>query len=415
MGHHACIAMILAGGRGERLGSLTEFASKPTVHFGGTYRIIDFTLSNCIHSGVEAIGILSQYMADELAQYISSVHEKELRNARSSIHLRPASENGGEYVGTADSIYKNMEFIDKYHPENVLILSGDHIYRMDYAEMLLSHMASGADVTIASTPVPAKDTHRYGILNADERMKITEFQEKPKVAKSNLASMGIYIFRWPVLKERLMMDRADETSQHDFGKNIITGMLRDGLNLFTYRFQGYWMDVGTVESLWQANMDLIGSYPRFALHHENWPLLSAGPSAPMYIADQRSISDSIICQDCDIRGDVNHSVLSSSVVVEEGAILNDSVVMEGARIGRNAVVDKAVIGPGAIIDAGSYIGDEGGLTTYLDGEICSHGVSLVAPNAYIPLGMRLQRQSHMAERGTMRKTHHPLEPANLNA
>jgi len=339
-----CIAMILAGGRGSRLKALTEQVAKPAVTFGGKYRIIDFPLTNCVRSGIDTVGIMTQYQPLLLHDYIGKGQHWDLDLLHGGVSvLPPHSKPGGKawYSGTANAVYQNMNFIETFAPEYVLVLAADHVYKMDYKVMLDYHKSVGADCTIAVIEVPIKDASRFGILNTAENDKVVEFEEKPEHPKNNLASMGIYIFNWRSLKSYLNDDENDPNSNHDFGGDVLPAMLRDGLKLFAYRFDGYWKDVGTEESLWQANMDLLDD---LHLGFEDWHILSKSAGRPPhFVAETGSIKNTLITEGCEIYGSVENSILSVGVIVEEGAVVKDSVIMENARIGKNAVVNYTIL------------------------------------------------------------------------
>ena len=367
--HKECVAMLLAGGRGSRLGPLTEDIAKPAVAFGGKYRIIDFPLTNCVRSGIDTVGVMTQYQPLLLHDYIGKGQDWDLDRLYGGVSILPPRETmGGNawYSGTANAVYQNIDFIDDYNPEYVLVLAGDHVYKMDYAAMLNYHKEVGADGTIAVLEVPLKDASRFGIMNTAEDDKIVEFEEKPPEPKSNLASMGIYIFTWSVLREYLIADDQAADSAHDFGKNIIPSMLNDGRGLFAYRFDGYWKDVGTEESLWQDNMDLLDD---MHLGFENWSILSkTAGRPPHYIAPTGKIKNTLITEGCEIYGSVENSVLSVGVVVEEGAKVTDSVLMENTYIGKNARVEYAMLDEGTVVGAGAEVGEprtQGGKVTVI--------------------------------------------------
>ncbi|MBW5446827.1 glucose-1-phosphate adenylyltransferase [Cohnella sp. CFH 77786] len=360
MRRNECIAMLLAGGEGRRLGVLTKDLAKPAVHFGGKYRIIDFTLSNCVHSGIETVGVLTQYQPLVLNQYLGIGSSWGLDRRDGGMHVLPPfvrSKGGTWYKGTANAIYQNIGFIERYDPEYVLIISGDHIYKMDYGLMLEAHKRNRADATIAVITVPWADASRFGILSVDGDGRITEFAEKPKKPASNLASMGVYIFTWPVLREALIKDEAEKTSSNDFGKDIIPTMLREQARLFTYRFGGYWKDVGTVESLWEANMDLLADEPDLQLDDRSWRIFSVNPNRPaQYVAPHAKVCSSLINEGCLVAGHVNRSVLFHGVTVGEGSLVEDSVVMPGATIGAGARVIRAIVGENAVVGDGCKVG-----------------------------------------------------------
>ena len=358
------VAMILAGGRGTRLKELTAKVAKPAVYFGGKYRIIDFPLSNCANSGIDVVGVLTQYESVLLGTYVGSGTKWGLDGNNSLAAILPARE-GGEvgatwYAGTADAIYQNISFLDQYDPEYVLILSGDHIYKMDYEEMLNVHKEKGADLTVAVLNVSLKEASRFGIMNTDDKGYIYEFEEKPEKPKSTLASMGIYIFNYKELRKYLIADAADENSQHDFGMNIIPSMLADKKKLYAWTFDGYWKDVGTVESLWQANMDLLDD-KELDLYNikKDWKIYSEDTlGKPQLIGAKASVKNSLVAQGCVVNGEVEGSVLFSNVNVGEGAKVIDSVLMPGVLIEEGAVVKKAIIDEGVVVKAGTVVNDE---------------------------------------------------------
>ena len=359
-----CIAMLLAGGQGSRLGILTKNVAKPAVPYGGKYRIIDFPLSNCTNSGIDTVGVLTQYQPLELNAYIGSGAPWDLDISNGGVFVLPPYQKGksGEwYRGTANAIYQNMAFIEQYHPDYVLILSGDHIYKMDYNAMLDYHISHGADATIAVREVPWEEASRFGIMNTDPDGKIVEFEEKPQNPKSNKASMGVYIFTWEKLRHYLTEDEADKNSSNDFGKNIIPNMLRDKQVLVAYDFNGYWKDVGTIESLWEANMDLIDNPMPMNMHDKKWRIYSKNPGMPPhYISEGAVVTDTLITEGCEVYGKVNHSVLFAGVIVEEGADIEYSVVMPGSIIKRGAIVRRSIVAENATVGAGSIIGEDSG-------------------------------------------------------
>lgn len=358
------VAMILAGGRGTRLKELTAKVAKPAVYFGGKYRIIDFPLSNCANSGIDVVGVLTQYESVLLGTYVGSGTKWGLDGNNSLAAILPARERGEVgatwYAGTADAIYQNISFLDQYNPEYVLILSGDHIYKMDYEEMLNVHKEKGADLTVAVLNVSLKEANRFGIMNTDDKGYIYEFEEKPEKPKSTLASMGIYIFSYKELRKYLIADAADENSKHDFGMNIIPAMLADKKKLYAWTFDGYWKDVGTVESLWQANMDLLDD-KELDLYNikKDWKIYSEDTlGKPQLIGKDASVKNSLVTQGCVVNGEVEGSVLFNNVNVGEGAKVIDSVLMPGVLIEEGAVVKKAIIDEGVVIKAGTVVNDE---------------------------------------------------------
>lgn len=359
-----CIAMLLAGGQGSRLGILTKNVAKPAIPYGGKYRIIDFPLSNCTNSGIDTVGVLTQYQPLELNAYIGSGAPWDLDISNGGVFVLPPYQKGksGEwYRGTANAIYQNMAFIEQYHPDYVLILSGDHIYKMDYNAMLDFHIRHGADATIAVREVPWEEAPRFGIMNTDSEGRIAEFEEKPKNPKSNKASMGVYIFTWDKLRQYLTEDEADKKSSNDFGKNIIPNMLNDKQVLMAYDFNGYWKDVGTIESLWEANMDLIDNPMPMNMHDKKWRIFAKNPGLPPhYIAEGATVNNTLITEGCEVYGKVNHSILFAGVIVEEGADVECSVIMPGSVIRRGAVVRRSIVAENAVVGAGSIIGEEKG-------------------------------------------------------
>ena len=354
------LAMILAGGRGSRLHDLTNKVAKPAVSYGGKYRIVDFPLSNCANSGIDIVGVLTQYESILLNSYVAAGRRWGLDAKNSGVFVLPPREKADAdldvYRGTADAISQNIDFIDTYEPEYVLILSGDHIYKMDYAEMLAHHKANNADATIAVIGVPMEEASRFGIMNTNETGRIIEFEEKPPVPKSNLASMGIYIFNWKLLRQMLVEDMVNENSHHDFGKDIIPRLLNDGRNLYAYNFKGYWKDVGTIDSLWEANMDLLDDKNELDLGDSAWKIYTEDVTTlPQYVGANANIKRAYITQGCVIDGDVENSVLFTgakvgakakvldsvlmpNVVVEDGAVINRALIADGVRIGKGAVV-----------------------------------------------------------------------------
>ena len=342
------VAMLLAGGQGSRLGVLTSNMAKPAVPFGGKYRIIDFPLSNCVNSGIDTVGVLTQYRPLALNSYIGTGQHWDLDRMNGGVFVLPpyaTGEDGRWYSGTADAIWQNREFVDQYDPDYVLILSGDHIYKMDYDKMLEYHVDKGAGATIAVLPVPMEEAHRFGIMETDAEERIVSFAEKPKEPKSNKASMGIYIFDWKLLKEYMDRDEEDPSSANDFGKNIIPAMLADGVRMFAYAFTDYWKDVGTIRSYWESHMDMLGDPPVLDLDDPEWRIFSRSPvMPPHYIGGDAQIEDSLVTEGSSVDGTIVHSVLFSGVTVEKNAVVRDSVLLPGAHIGRGARVFKAIIG-----------------------------------------------------------------------
>lgn len=348
------VALILAGGRGSRLKSLTSNIAKPAVYFGGRYRIIDFVLSNVSNSGIQSVGIATQYEATALNNYIGSGRNWGLNGQgclTSILPPRETTKGASWYAGTADAVRQNIDWLDKTGAEYLVILSGDHIYKMDYSDMLAFHKKNQADVTIAVQPVPLGEASRFGIMITDKDDRITEFQEKPKVPKSNLASMGIYIFSYPLLRQMLIDDSKDPSSSHDFGKDILPKMLNGGKRLFAYSFTGYWKDVGTVQSLWEANMDLLDPSCPLDLQSRDWRIYSMDTrSRPSYISPEAKVQDSLVNQGAIIRGEVRHSVISNEVTIEKGAVVTNSYLMPGTTVKAGVRIDYSLIGSKQVID-----------------------------------------------------------------
>ena len=360
--HKKCIAMLLAGGQGSRLFALTTKVAKPAVSFGAKYRIIDFPLSNCTNSNIDTVGVLTQYQPLILNDYIGNGQPWDLDRLYGGVHVLPPyqGKNSSDwYKGTANAIYQNLNFIENYNPDHVLILSGDHIYKMDYNEMLEYHIEKDADCTIATLTVPMKDASRFGIMNTDKNMVITEFEEKPKQPKNDQASMGIYLFKKDKLREYLIKDELTEGSSNDFGKNIIPNMLNDGCRMVAYPFKGYWKDVGTIDSLWSANMDLIGNDPKFDIYDPAWKIYSRNVGIqPQYVGENAKIENSLISGGTEVEGTVINSVIGSTVKIGKGAIVKDSVIFSNVEIGDNAVINYSIIDENVKIGAEAVIGDE---------------------------------------------------------
>jgi glucose-1-phosphate adenylyltransferase len=377
--------MLLAGGQGSRLYVLTSNVAKPAVPFGGKYRIIDFPLSNCTNSGIDTVGVLTQYKPLELNSYIGSGQPWDLDRLDGGVHILPPymreGDKGTWFKGTANAIYQNIGFVDMYDPEYVVILSGDHIYKMNYDKMLEAHKAAGAACTISVLEVPWDEAPRFGIMAVDGENNITEFQEKPKQPKSNLASMGIYVFTWQKLRQALIEDEADPNSSNDFGKNIIPKFLAAGEKMIAYRFDGYWKDVGTLESLWDANMDML-SRGDLDLLEDSWPIYARLPSEPpAYIGKTSLVEHSVVTQGCEITGTVKNSVLSHGARVEDGAEVHYSVLMPGVTVKRGAVVRYAILGENCQVEAGAAVG--------ADPESCdpeSWGITVLGPGTAIAAG-----------------------------
>ena len=359
------VAMILAGGQGSRLGVLTRFRAKPAVPYGGKYRIIDFPLSNCANSGIDVVGVLTQYEPFVLNSYIGNGAPWDLNtNSGGAYALSPSTHVGDKgrwYAGTADAIFQNIRFIERYSPEYIVVLSGDHIYKMDYSKMIAFHRQNDADATIAVMPVPIEEASRFGILATGEGDRVSDFVEKPENPPSNLASMGIYVFSWEKVRRYLEEDAVDESSSHDFGKDVIPAMLANDERLFAFRFEGYWRDVGTIDSLWEANMDLLDDASGLDLADESWRIYSKNPNLPAArIGMGAKLDDCMVSEGCSVEGEVRHSVLFQGVTVGAGATIVDSVVMRGAVIDAGAVVKRAVIAENAHVGADACIGEADG-------------------------------------------------------
>lgn len=383
------VAMLLAGGQGSRLGVLTKSIAKPAVPYGGNYRIIDFPLSNCVNSGIYTVGVLTQYQPLVLNDYLGNGQPWDLDRLNGGVHvLSPYEAIGGAewYKGTANAIYQNIAFIEKYDPEYVVILSGDHIYKMDYAKMIDFHKKNDADCTIAVLEVPWEEASRFGILATDENDKIYEFAEKPAQPKSNKASMGVYVFSWDKLKKYLTEDEANPESSNDFGKNIIPTMLNDNQRMFAFPFKGYWKDVGTIDSLWEANLDIINPNVDLDLSDTSWRIYSRTPEAPPhYIGKDAKVSNSSISEGCEIDGEVDYSVVSAKVIVEEGAEVKYSVIMPGATIKKGAKVYYSIIAEDAVIEEDAQIGE---IPENLE-DPSSWGVAVVGSKAIITKGKKI--------------------------
>ena len=381
-----CVAMLLAGGQGSRLHVLTQKVAKPAVPFGGKYRIIDFPLSNCVNSGIDTVGVLTQYQPLILNDYIGNGQPWDLDRLYGGVHILPPYESvsgANWYAGTANAIYQNISFIERYDPEYVLILSGDHVYKMDYDNMLTVHKERGADCTIAVLEVEMSEASRFGIMNTDENGDVYEFEEKPKNPKSNLASMGIYIFSWSKLKEYLIADEKDPNSSKDFGKNIIPAMLKDKCKLTTYPFEGYWKDVGTIDSLWEANMDLLNPKVPLNMYDKNWKIYSRNPVAPPhYISKEAKVENSMVTEGCKVYGNVQDSILFSGVIVEEGAEVVGSILMPGAYVKKGAIVEYAIVGENAMIGNSAHVGGKPDSVE----DRANWGVTVVGPNLKISDG-----------------------------
>ena len=357
-----CLAMLLAGGQGSRLGILTKNIAKPAVPYGGKYRIIDFPLSNCINSGIETVGVLTQYQPLELNDYIGNGSAWDLDRVRGGVHiLSPYQQIKGTqwYKGTANAIYQNINFIDRYNPEYVAVLSGDHIYKMDYSKMLAYHKEKKAACTIAMLEVPWEEASRFGLMFVNDDGSISEFEEKPKNPKSNKASMGVYIFTWSVLRKYLIDDENNPSSGNDFGHDVIPAMHSAGERLFAYQFDGYWKDVGTIDSLWEANLDLLNPKVDLDLSDNSWKIYSKTTAAPPhFISDKAAVENSMIAEGCEIDGEVDYSILFSNVTVEKGATVRYSIVMPGTVIKSGALVEYSIVAENAVIDENAHVGND---------------------------------------------------------
>ena len=388
MKRNEMMAMLLAGGQGSRLGILTMDKAKPAVAFGGKYRIIDFPMSNCVNSGVDTVGVLTQYQPLTLNAHIGIGVPWDLDRVNGGVsilapHMREG-ERGSWYSGTANAIYQNIDYIDSCNPEYVLILSGDHIYKMDYAAMLKYHKENNADATIAVLEVPMEDASRFGIMNADENDKIYEFEEKPEHPKSNLASMGIYIFTWSNLRKALIEDEKIHPDS-DFGKHIIPKMLGEGQSLYAYRFKDYWKDVGTIESYWAANMELIKTLPEFNLYEDFWKIYTKSDyQPPQYTGENASIKTSIVSEGAQIYGSIEHCVISKNVTIEEGAVVKDSIIMEGCVIGKNAVLDRVIVDQNTVIGDNVKMGLWDNIPNEQKPKIYNTGITVIGSDTVVP-------------------------------
>ena len=398
MKHDNMLAMILAGGRGTRLHDLTKKVAKPAVSYGGKYRIIDFPLSNCANSGIDIVGVLTQYESVLLNSYAAAGRRWGLDAKDSGVYVLPPREkadaNLDVYRGTADAISQNIDFIDTYSPDYLLILSGDHIYKMNYDKMLEYHKQNNADATIAVIEVPMKEASRFGIMNTDETGHIVEFEEKPEHPKSNLASMGIYIFNWKLLRKMLLADMKNADSSHDFGKDIIPTMLNDGKSLYAYKFKGYWKDVGTLGSYWEANMELIDIIPEFNLYEEYWKIYTKSEKIPpQFISAEAKVGKSIIGEGTEIYGEVVNSVIGSGVVIEKGAVVRDSIIMQDSVIEADAVVDKAIVAEDVRIGAGARLGVGEYAPSKYDPKVYQFDLVTVGEHSVIPAGVEIGKNT----------------------
>lgn len=392
------IAMLLAGGQGSRLGVLTSRVAKPAVTFGGKYRIIDFPLSNCINSGVDTVGVLTQYQPLRLNTHIGIGIPWDLDRNIGGVSILPPYEKSTDtewYTGTANAIYQNLMYMEMFHPEYVLILGGDHIYKMDYEVMLDFHKASGAAVSIAVMPVPREEASRFGVVVSDETSRITEFQEKPKEPKSNLASMGIYIFTWEVLREALIANAS--VPGCDFGKHIIPYCHEKGQKLVAYEYNGYWKDVGTLSSYWEANMELIDIIPEFNLYEEFWKIYTSGDIIPpQYISEDAVVERSIVGDGTEIYGEVKNSVIGAGVTIEKGAVVRDSIIMKGTRIGENAVIDRAIIAENVKVGKDVVMGTGEEVPNRFKPNVYAGGLVTIGENSVIPDGVEIGKNTAIA-------------------
>jgi glucose-1-phosphate adenylyltransferase len=384
------IALLLAGGQGSRLGILTKKAAKPAVLFGGKYRIIDFSLSNCTNSGIDTVGVLTQYQPLKLNSHIGIGKPWDMDRMHGGVTILSPymKENSGEwYTGTANAISQNLDYVDKMEPKYVIILSGDHIYKMDYSDMLKHHIKNNAEATISVIDVPYEEASRYGIMSSDEKGRIFEFEEKPPKPKSTLASMGVYIFTWELLREHLERDEQDQDSSHDFGKDIIPLMLSEGRRLYAYKFSGYWKDVGTIQAFWESNMDLVKRVPEFNLYDQEWKTYTLNPvKPPHFVAPSGSIKTSVIAEGCMIYGTVRNSVLFPGVIVEKDTLIENSIVMSNSHIGESCVLDQCIIGEGVTVGNRVTIGKGENVPNVDKPSIYNSGITVVGERVEIPCG-----------------------------
>ncbi len=397
------IAMLLAGGQGSRLGVLTSGVAKPAVTFGGKYRIIDFPLSNCINSGIDTVGVLTQYQPLRLNTHIGIGIPWDLDRNNGGVTVLPPyekSDNSEWYSGTANAIYQNLKYMESYNPDYVLILSGDHIYKMDYEVMLDFHKANNADVTIAAMPVPIEEASRFGVVITDEDKRITEFEEKPEHPRSNLASMGIYIFSWKVLRDSLLALK--DQSNCDFGKHIIPYCHENGKRLFAYEYNGYWKDVGTLGSYWEANMELIDLIPEFNLYEEYWKIYTKSDViAPQYFSSESVVDKSIIGEGTEVYGEVYGSVIGSGVTIEKGAVIRDSIIMKDTVIGENSVIEKAIVAEGCKIGAGTHLGVGEFAESKLNPKVYAFDLVTVGEDSVIPDGVSVGKNTAISGETTI--------------
>ena len=387
------IALLLAGGQGRRLGVLTKRVAKPAVLYGGKYRIIDFTLSNCTNSGIDTVGILTQYRPLKLNAHvgIGKPWDMDRMNGGVTVLSPYLKETTGKwYSGTANAVFQNMDYIEKYNPKYIIVLSGDHVYKMDYSKMLDFHKNNNADATISVINVPFEEASRYGIMSADEKGRIYEFEEKPTNPKSTLASMGIYVFTWKVLKEFLFKDIKDPCSDNDFGKNIIPAMLADSKSMWAYRFNGYWRDVGTIQTYWESNMDLIRRVPEFNLFDPIWRIYTPNPVKPAhYMAQEARVTTSVIAEGCFIYGKVSNSILFPGVCIGKNTVVNNSIIMSNSMIGEGCVIEKSIIGEGVKIGNGARIGIGEELPNKQEPDVYNNGITVIGERSVIPDNMEI--------------------------
>lgn len=382
------VALLLAGGQGSRLGVLTKTIAKPAVLYGGKYRIIDFSLSNCINSGIDTVGVLTQYLPLKLNSHIGIGKPWDMDRINGGVTILAPylkDEMGEWYKGTANAVYQNIHYIDRLSPEYVIILSGDHIYKMDYSLMLEFHKKNSAEVTISVVDVPIEEASRYGIMNSYDNGKIYEFEEKPRNPKSTLASMGVYIFTWEVLREYLIKDNDILSSDHDFGKNLIPMMLYDGRSMWAYRFSGYWRDVGTIQAYWESNMDLVSRVPKLNLFDQSWKIYTPNPVKPAhFVSSNGSVKRSIIAEGCMIYGEVINSVLFPGVYVEEGTVIEDSIIMSGSKIGKDCIINRCILGEKVKVGNGVRMGIGEAVVNESKPNIYNSGITVVGEAAHIP-------------------------------
>ena len=389
------IALLLAGGQGSRLGVLTKKIAKPAVLYGGKYRIIDFSLSNCINSRIDTVGVLTQYQPLKLNSHIGIGKPWDMDRMNGGVTILSPflkEESGDWYIGTANAVFQNIDYVDKLAPEYVIILSGDHIYKMNYSAMLEFHKKTNADATISVIDVPLDEAPRYGIMNTHENGKIFEFEEKPAKPKSTLASMGVYIFTWKILKEYLIRDDALKGSEHDFGRNIIPMMLFEGRSMWAYKFKGYWRDVGTIQAFWESNMDLIKRVPEFNLYDPLWKIYTPNPVKPAhYIGHGGSVKTSIVAEGCMIYGKVRNSVLFPGVFIGEGTQVEDSIIMSNSRAGAGSIISQCIIGENVEIGSNAVIGKGENIININKPNIYNSGITVIGERAVVPAGAEIGR------------------------